>query len=213
MRNSVTLLLLLALCGSAQSTIVRFETNVGDFEVLMFEDVAPNTVANFMSYVESGSYDGTIVHRNVPDFVIQGGGYDEELERITTDAPILNEFATSNTRGTIAMAKTSDPDSATNQWFINIADNTFLDSPSNSGGFTVFGEILGDGMDVVDLINQLPTDASNGGPFRELPLVSTDIDSFVVVSRVHAVPEPSSLHIWLLVIVLQIARMRRTVFV
>jgi len=209
MRTSVTtILFLLATCGITQSSVVRFETNVGNFDVLLFEDVAPNTVANFLSYVEAGSYDGTIVHRNVPNFVIQGGGYDDELEQILSNAPIENEFATSNTRGTIGMARTTDPNSATTQWFINVGNNEFLDE--QAGGFTVFGEVIGDGMKVVDVINQLPI-VRRHGPFGELPLVSAaDMDSFVVVNRVHAaaVPEPSSICVWVLVMLLGIARMR-----
>ena len=188
--NAILLTLTIGCClGQAQT--LRFETNVGNFDVLMFDEVAPQTVANFMSYVDSGRLDGTVVHRSVPDFVIQGGGYTDELELVETFPPISNEFGTSNTRGTIAMAKTSDPDSARNQWFINVVDNPFLDNPLNSGGFTVFGEVIGSGMEVVDQINQLPLDNRRPAPFGELPVATVgDNASFVIVNRIVAIPEP-----------------------
>lgn len=141
-------------------TIVRVETSLGNFSLNLFDETTPDTVANFLNYVISGRYEDSIVHRSEPNFVIQGGGWminreSNSLARIQTDDSIPNEFNISNTRGTVAMAKLpTDPDSATSQWFINLTDNLSLDS--SNGGFTVFGEVLGNGMDVVDAIGTLP---------------------------------------------------------
>jgi peptidyl-prolyl cis-trans isomerase A (cyclophilin A) len=149
-------LLLFPYHAASASTLVRVTTSLGDFDIELFDDITPLTVANFLNYVNSGRYDGTIIHRLVANFVIQGGWltFDEatqNLQPITTDSAIVNEFAVSNTRGTIAMAKVEgDPNSATSQWFINLVDNNFLDS--SNGGFTVFGQVVGDGMGVVDQI-------------------------------------------------------------
>ena len=133
---------------------VLFTTTQGNFDVKLTEWQTPATVANFLNYVNSGRYNGTVIHRSEPGpppFVIQGGGYtlgtnpsgDPTGTHITTDAPVVNEFSPSrpNLRGTIAMAKTSDPNSATSEWFVNLSNNTSLDSPNNSGGFTTFGTV------------------------------------------------------------------------
>jgi len=148
--------------------IVSFNTNFGSILLELFEDEAPNTVINFLNYINDGDFDNTIFHRSVTNFVIQGGGFTSstgatvnpatELERTPTDPPVQNEFmGTSNARGTISMAKTSDPNSATNQFFVNLSNNTSLDSTNNSGGFTVFGQVLG--LDTVDEIAAIPTQA------------------------------------------------------
>lgn len=140
-------------------TIVRVSTSMGDYSIELYDDVAPITVQNFLNYTNRNDYNGTYVHR-VPDdgFVVQGGGYRFELYvgpiDVIPDAEIVNEFNVSNTRGTIAMAKIEGfPNSATNQWFINLSDNLSLDI--NNEGFTVFGEVLGDGMTVLDAIDDL----------------------------------------------------------
>ena len=167
---ALTLLLSLAQTAHA-GTLVRVTTSVGDFTLELFDDTTPITVENFLNYVTSGRYDGTVVHRLVPDFVFQGGWltFDETANTfspIATDPTITNEFEVSNTRGTIAMAKLGgDPDSATSQWFINLVDNTSLDS--SNGGFTVFGRVLDEDMDVIDAIGALtPTTlVSNLDPF------------------------------------------------
>lgn len=144
-------------------TLVRINTPLGGFTLELFDDVAPNTVNNFLNYVNSGRYNGTIVHRSEvtpTPFVIQGGWlqFDEpsqNLAAIALDGAIQNEFSASNVRGTIAMAKVAgDPHSATSQWFVNLADNTFLDA--DNGGFTAFGRIVDNGMSVVDAIAALP---------------------------------------------------------
>ena len=187
------LIVALLVATESRAEVVRFETSLGDLDIELFGE-APGTVNNFKNYVTSGAYDNTIVHRNVGDFVIQGGGYGVDLSPIATDAPILNEPGISNTRGTIAMAKRGgDVHSATSQWYINIGDNSFLDSPSN-GAFTVFGKVLDDGMMIVDQINEL-TNTNGGGPFGELPLLDPAIGptdaNLVVINRAYLVPEPS----------------------
>ncbi|NKB33294.1 MAG: peptidylprolyl isomerase [Pseudomonadales bacterium] len=159
--------------GFAQ-TMVRVSTNLGDFDIELFDSETPGTVQNFLNYIGSNSYADSIVHRSVPGFVIQGGGFAIEEETTTilaieTDPAIANEPGISNVRGTVAMAKLGgDPNSATSQWFVNLADNTFLDS--DNGGFTVFGRVLSDDM-VVDSISQL-TRVSLGGAFTDLPVVN-----------------------------------------
>lgn len=138
--------------------VVVLETPVGDLPIALYPNMAPLTVANFLAYADRGDYDGSLVHRSVPGFVIQGGGYREEgggYAAIPTDPPVTNEPCLSNTAGTVAMARVGgQPNSATNQWFINLTDNTNLDSVD--GGFTAFGRVVGDGMDVALAIAGLP---------------------------------------------------------
>ena len=146
---------------------VEIQTNFGNIFIELDAVHAPVTVANFMAYVNSKAYDNTLFHRVIRDFMIQGGGYKSDYSRTPTRPPIINEAdnGLKNLRGTIAMARSRDPDSATNQFFINTVHNDFLDhrSKSRSGwGYAVFGKVI-DGMDVVDRINALPT--SRSGPF------------------------------------------------
>tara|TARA_B100000519_G_C14231084_1_gene432409 strand:- start:619 stop:1491 length:873 start_codon:yes stop_codon:yes gene_type:complete len=141
-------------------TIVRISTSIGDFSIELFDDSAPITVRNFLNYVERNDYNGTYFHRVIDDFVAQGGAYRFQPYvgpiDVLTDPPIVNEFNVSNSRGTVAMAKLDgNPDSATNQWFVNLADNVNLDTLN--GGFTVLGVVLGDGMTIVDAIDNQPT--------------------------------------------------------
>jgi peptidyl-prolyl cis-trans isomerase A (cyclophilin A) len=146
-------------------TLLRMQTDLGGIDIQLFDTQAPLTVANFLNYVNRGAYDGTFIHRSVPGFVVQGGGYifdgppgsffSDGTSHIPTDPPVVNEadpVNRTNVRGTLAMAKTSDPDSATSEWFFNLADNPTLDDPNNSGGFTVFGQVTGNGMAVVDAV-------------------------------------------------------------
>ncbi|PCI80242.1 MAG: peptidylprolyl isomerase [SAR86 cluster bacterium] len=149
---------------SASATTVRVITSLGDFSIELFDDVTPVTVTNFLNYVNSGRFNGTLIHRSVSGFIIQGGSFsfnatNNSLDSVTTDSPIQNEFGVSNTRGTVAMAKIGgDPNSASSGWFVNLADNS--GSPASldtqNGGFTVFGRVIGDGMTVVDSIAALP---------------------------------------------------------
>ncbi len=148
---------------------VLLETNQGDILLELDPEAAPATVENFLQYVESGFYDGTIFHRVISDFMIQGGGFTPDFEKKKTRAPIKNEADNGlpNKRGTIAMARTSSPHSATAQFFINVVDNDFLNhsSPTFRGwGYAVFGRVI-DGMETVDRIRNLPT--GRGGPFRK----------------------------------------------
>ncbi len=164
---------------------VMITTNLGKIEVVLDAKAAPKTVANFLRYVDEGYYAGTIFHRVIPGFMIQGGGFTTSYVRKETHAPIPNEAANGlhNDRGTIAMARTSIPDSATSQFFINVADNHFLDHRDNSMrgyGYAVFGHVI-KGMDVVDKIVHTPTGAR--GPFSQnAPLKPVVIES---IKRVH----------------------------
>ena len=160
---------------SASATTVRVITSLGDFSIELFDDVTPITVSNFLNYVNSGRYNGTVIHRSVPNFVIQGGGFSfnsvaSTLDPITTDNSITNEPGIPNTRGTVAMAKLGgDPNSATSQWFVNLNDNT-ANLDAQNGGFTVFGRVIGDGMTVVDAISALPTYSLAG--LSDFPLIN-----------------------------------------
>lgn len=159
----IALLLALSvnLSALAAQPIVRIDTNLGSISLALYPDKAPKTVENFLFYVREGFYVGTIFHRVIPSFMIQGGGFDQALVQKPTNQPIINEAANSlkNEIGTIAMARTSDPHSATSQFFINVANNSFLNysSPTAQGyGYTVFGKVI-EGMDIVNKIAALPT--------------------------------------------------------
>lgn len=158
--------------------LVRFHTDLGDMDVLLLQDVAPKNVANFLSYVNSGAYDNSFIHRSPPNFVIQGGGYkfvNGHAVAINQGSPVVNEFHVSNTRGTLAMAKMAgDPNSATNQWFFNESD-TNAGPPANldtqNGGFTVFGRITNStGLTTMDTIAAVPI-YNAGSPFDQIPLL------------------------------------------
>lgn len=170
--RAVIAALILAAPGALLATEVTMSTPFGDVQIDLLEGDAPNTVANFMSYVNARAYRHSIIHRVTPGFVVQGGGYrfnGHNIVQIPAGDPIANEANLSNVRGTLSMAKLSgDPDSATIEWFINLADNTNLDS--SNGGYTVFGRVLGDGMDIIDQIAALET-WNAGGALSELPLI------------------------------------------
>ncbi|WP_029653624.1 peptidylprolyl isomerase [Marinobacter daepoensis] len=142
---------------------VRFVTTEGAFVLQLRPDVAPKTVENFLSYVNSDFYDGTVFHRVIPGFMVQGGGFDEKLERQQTQAPIPNEAKPTlpNLRGTIAMARTNAPDSATSQFFINVANNDFLNAGVRGPGYAVFGKVT-EGMGVIDRIASVQTGRQRG---------------------------------------------------
>ena len=148
---------------------VEIRTNYGVITLRLYRDKAPVTVENFLSYVEEGFYDGTIFHRVIPNFMIQGGGFTADMQEKPTRDPIVNESQNRlhNIRGTIAMARTSDPDSATAQFFINQRTNLRLDWQPGAAGYTVFGEVL-DGMDVVDFIASSPV--QQVGPYTDVPV-------------------------------------------
>jgi peptidyl-prolyl cis-trans isomerase B (cyclophilin B) len=162
---------------------VKLETSKGDIVIELNEDKAPVTVKNFLNYVNDGFYDGTIFHRVIPNFMIQGGGFDDQMMQKNTRDPIKNEAdnGLANDRGTIAMARTQDPDSATAQFFINHRDNAFLNytAPSIQGwGYCVFGKVT-DGMDVVDAIAGVKT--TNRGGHSDVPEDVITITSATVV--------------------------------
>ena len=144
--------------------MVKFETSLGDFVVEFFPDEAPVTVANFLQYVDDGHFDGTVFHRVIPGFVIQGGGLTEDMSQKKTRAPIENEATNGlrNLRGTLSMARTNDINSATSQFFVNLVDNAFLDhqGPGNYG-YAVFGKVV-EGMDVIDAIAKVKTGRRRG---------------------------------------------------
>ncbi|WP_444994448.1 peptidylprolyl isomerase [Aliikangiella sp. IMCC44359] len=167
---------LLAGSYAAQATIVEFQTVLGDFQVNLYDQKTPLTVANFLSYVNSNAYNNSIIHRSVNDFIVQGGGFAYDtawpVTAIASNAAVKNEPVFSNVRGTIAMAKlANNPDSATNQWFFNIADNSGGNAQLDrqNSGFTVFGEVIGDGMAIVDQIVAL-NEYNLGGALNQIPL-------------------------------------------
>ena len=148
----------------AKNPVVLMETSQGTIKIELFEKEAPISVKNFLGYVNKGFYSGTIFHRVINGFMIQGGGFTTNFVQKQTDAPIKNEAANGlkNDRGTIAMARTGMPDSATSQFFINVVDNNMLNRPSPDGfGYAVFGKVI-EGMDVVDKIKALKTGFSHG---------------------------------------------------
>lgn len=165
--------------------IVELDTTYGNIVIELNAEKAPITVANFIDYVESGHYDGLIFHRVIDGFMIQGGGMDSEMNEKRTGTPIKNEAdnGLKNTTGTIAMARTSDPHSATAQFFINVRDNDFLNysSPTPQGwGYAVFGRVI-EGMDVVNQIKGVPT--GRFGYHADVPTTPIVINSAKVVKK------------------------------
>jgi peptidyl-prolyl cis-trans isomerase B (cyclophilin B) len=151
---------------------VVLQTSKGDITIELDKAKAPESVKNFILYVVAGHFDGTIFHRVIPNFMIQGGGFTEKMSQKTTNPAIMNEAdnGLKNLRGTLAMARTNDPHSATAQFFINLKDNDFLDHKSKSPqgwGYAVFGKVA-DGMDVVDLIAAVKT--GSAGPHQDVPV-------------------------------------------
>jgi len=165
---------------------VKFVTNMGEFVAEVYPDKAPKTVENFLQYVRDKHYEGTIFHRVIPNFMIQGGGYDARYMERQTRAPVMHEGLEAlskggprNTVGTLAMARTNVPNSATAQFFINVVDNGFLDPNPQQPGYTVFGKVVS-GMDVVNRIRATPT--SSGGPFpTDVPRTQVVIKSATVL--------------------------------
>lgn len=162
------------------ATKLIVDTSHGSFHIELDDVRAPNTVANILQYVDADHYAGTVFHRVIPGFMVQGGGYDGSYNKKPVNPPVASEAdnGLKNTRGTVAMARTSDPHSATAQFFVNVVDNAFLDHQAKNGpgwGYTVFGSVS-EGMDVVDAIRNLPTGAV--GPFRkDAPLEAVVINA------------------------------------
>jgi peptidyl-prolyl cis-trans isomerase A (cyclophilin A) len=149
--------------------MIRFETTLGNFTIEFFEKEAPLSVANFLRYIDDGYFDGTIFHRIVPGFVIQGGGFTEDMSQKKTQPPIKNEAdnGLKNGRGTLSMARTNDVNSATSQFFVNLTDNDFLDHQRGNFGYAVFAHVT-EGMDVVDKIAAVETGRRSG--FDKVPV-------------------------------------------
>ena len=177
----------LAMAADALAPKVKFATTEGDFVVEVYPDKAPKTVENFLQYVKDKHYDGTIFHRVIDNFMLQGGGYDTSYAERKTRAPVVHEGrealargGAKNVAGTLAMARTSDPNSASSQFFINVKDNDFLNPSAQAPGYTVFGKVAS-GMDVVNRIKAAPTGA--GGPFpSDVPRTPVVIKSATLVN-------------------------------
>ena len=169
--------------SQAETTMVKMDTNHGTIMLELDAENAPNTVANFLTYANEGFYDGTIFHRVISNFMIQGGGFTDDMNQKTTHDPIKNEAnnGLSNVTGSIAMARTGDPHSATAQFFINVKDNDFLNFSSETPqgwGYAVFGKVT-EGMDVVNKIKDVPT--TTKGPYQDVPAETVIIEKVTVV--------------------------------
>ena len=198
MRKTITILMvLLIVCAAAtglasekkekgkENPMVIMDTSLGSIKIELWADKAPITVENFLRYVDEGFYNGTIFHRVIPNFMIQGGGFTKDMNQKATHEPIKNEAAAElkNKRGVIAMARTQVVDSATAQFFINVVDNDFLDHQSKTPqgyGYAAFGEVV-DGMDVVDKIRNVKT--TSVGPYQDVPAEA------VIIEKVERVKE------------------------
>jgi peptidyl-prolyl cis-trans isomerase A (cyclophilin A) len=190
MRKLFVSLVLVASCLFTQAAIagpkVEFKTTMGNFVVELDADKAPKTTANFLNYVKSGFYNGTIFHRVIDGFMIQGGGFTPDLMQKPTDAPVASEASNGlkNNTYTIAMARTSDPDSATAQFFINVKDNTSLDYPNAMGnGYTVFGKVIS-GTQTIDAIRKVPTMVASApriGRMGDVPSKTVTIESATIL--------------------------------
>ena len=197
--------------GLSHATVVEIRTSLGNVQVNLFDNTTPKTVANFLGYVKAGSYVNNVVHRVEPGFVVQAGGfqYNDEfpLDNVATGAPVENEPKLSNVRGTIAMAKSAgNPNSATSQWFVNLANNSAgggkLDT--QNGGFTVFGQVIGDGMQIIDAIAALNR-FNLGGAANSMPLrnytsadasnnVEITSDNLVLISDIVVIDAATTTH-------------------
>jgi len=172
----------------ASAPYVKFHTSLGDVVLKLDAEKAPVTVSNFLTYVREGHYDGTLFHRVIPGFMAQGGGFNTDFAQKPTHAPIKNEAdnGLKNRRGSIAMARTNDPQSATAQFFINFADNAFLDykNPTPQGwGYAVFGEVV-EGMAVIDQMATIPT--GRGGPMpSDVPKTPIVLEQAGIIETAH----------------------------
>ena len=183
-RRAAGALLATVLAGgawAADAPRVKFATTLGDFVVELAPEKAPKTVENFLQYVKDKHYDGTVFHRVIEIFMVQGGGFTPDMKQKPTRAPVALEAGNGlkNEMGTIAMARTGEPNSATSQFFINVRDNPTLDAPSPDGhGYAVFGKVLS-GMDIISKLKVVPT--GDKGPYRDVPLEPVVIKSATIV--------------------------------
>ena len=163
------------------NTDMQIKTNLGNINIELYDDKAPITVKNFKSYVNSQFYNGTIFHRVIPGFMIQTGGFDSKMQEKATQPSIRNEASNGlkNTRGTLAMARTNDPNSASSQFFINVANNDFLNKATGNPGYAVFGKVT-QGLDIVDKIVNTPT--ATVGMYEDVPKQAVKIISIQTVN-------------------------------
>ena len=172
-----------------KSPLVELNTSAGKITIALDAEKAPKTVANFLSYVKSGHYNGTIFHRVIPDFMIQGGGLDAAMKEKKTKPPIVNEGGNGlkNVKYSIAMARTNDPNSATSQFFINTKDNGFLNQSGRNAGYAVFGRVV-KGLGVVDTVSNVKTTTKESGdrpglPMQNVPVTAVTLESAKIVQQ------------------------------
>lgn len=181
LKSTLTAAVLALSIAAAQAQVVRLSTSEGDIRIELDAEKAPKSVANFLQYVKAGHYNGTVFHRVIENFMIQGGGFDLKMVQRPTKPPIPLESRNglTNVRGTVAMARTSDPNSATSQFFINVVDNAFLDAANarDGNGYAVFGKVI-EGMDVADKIRVTETGNVNG--MQNVPLKPITINKAIV---------------------------------
>ena len=187
--GALIVFLLIFLCEdstmAAGKPIVTFKTSMGEFSVQLEPEKTPETVANFLQYVREGHYDGTIFHRVIAKFMVQGGGFTKNFEQKATRGPVRNEAdkGLANKRGTIAMARTGDPHSATNQFFVNVVYNKFLDHRAKNQqgwGYTAFGQVI-DGMNIIGRIARVKT--GTAGPYSDVPEEAIIIEKALITSN------------------------------
>ena len=176
-------LIVLSSSALAENPIVKLETSEGDITVVLFADKSPKTVENFLAHVDEGFYENTVFHRIIDNFMVQGGGFDIDLKQKKTERKVINESKNRlhNDRGTLAMARTSDPDSAGSQFFINQRNNPRLDWTPFKPGYTVFGEVI-TGMRIVDFMASTPTGNAVGKTDKgQMPLQNVPLDPIVLL--------------------------------
>ena len=176
-------LIVLSSSAMAENPIVKLETTEGDITVVLFADKSPKTVENFLAHVDEGFYEGTVFHRVINNFMVQGGGFDVDLKQKKTERKVINESKNRvhNDRGTLAMARTSDPDSAGSQFFINQRNNPRLDWTPFKPGYTVFGEVL-TGIRIVDFMASTPTGNGVGKTDKgQMPLQNVPLNPIVLL--------------------------------
>ena len=176
-------IIVLSSSAIAENPIVKLETSEGAITVVLFADKAPQTVENFLAHVDEGFYENTVFHRVIDNFMVQGGGFDVDLKQKNTERKVINESKNRvhNDRGTLAMARTSDPDSAGSQFFINQRNNPRLDWTPFKPGYTVFGEVI-TGMRIVDFMASTPTGNAVGTTDKgQMPLQNVPLDPIVLL--------------------------------
>lgn len=186
MKNSLCALIITGLLTSiaTANTNVNIQTSLGPIEIELYDDEAPLSTQNFLTYAKNGFYQGTVFHRVIPNFMIQGGGFDKNLNQKKANAPIKNEASNGlkNVRGSIAMARTNEPDSATSQFFINTVDNQPLNKSGSDAGYAVFGTVI-KGMDIVDRISKVQT--TERGMHQNVPVENIVIEKVQILNKIN----------------------------